>query len=924
MKIFHRFDAFLFAAAVCAAACLALPGCGGAQHADVPPAAGEQAAAPLIDRELFFGDPLITASQISPDGRFIAFIKPYRGVRNLWVVATGEDFDSARPLSANERALDGYFWSCDGQHLLFVKDSGGDENYHVYAVAPEAEAEAETGVPAARDLTDIEGVRAIILDVPKNHPGALIVGLNDRDPSLHDVYRVDIATGERTLVYENRAGAFAIGFDSDGGLRLAMRQLPDGSQELLRVDGDTLTPIYHTKVEETATPLHVLGDGSRAYISTNRGDDVDLQRLMLLDLATGETELVEEDPEAEVDLGGAIFHPQTEELLATYYVGDYERIYAADDAVAADLAFLREELPRGTLAISSTTLDLSTWLVTVSSDVDPGSVYVYQRAARSVELLYRSRPDLPSEHLAEMQPVRYRARDGLAIPGYLTLPRGVEAKGLPVVIHPHGGPWARDVWGYDPYAQFLANRGYAVLQPNFRSSTGYGKAFLHAGDRSFGTGAMQHDISDGVQWLIDEGIADPERVCIFGGSYGGYATLAGVTFTPDLYTCGVPYVAPSNLITLIESFPAYWRPFMQGTWYARVGDPAIEADRADLLARSPLAFVDRIEVPLLVVHGANDPRVKQHESDQLVVALREKGHEVEYIVAPDEGHGFRGSENRLALAVALERFLGKHLGGRVQGEVNPTIAERLAAITVDVAAVEMPDLSGLEAAMTAPLPALHSERIRPARLVYAVAREMGEQTMRMEVVRSIAACKGKNARCWRVADQASSPMGALEEVLLLDRETLLPIERTSKSANHELSLRYSDSAVTGSMTVMGNRQDLSAELAAPVFGDSAGLALALAAMPLAADYRTQTREFDPMTQKVLAYALAVSGSESIEVPAGSFDTWRVEMRPIGRSSGKRTLHVTKDAPHHLVRALFEVPAEMGGGSLRIELQSNQR
>jgi dipeptidyl aminopeptidase/acylaminoacyl peptidase len=287
-----------------------------------------------------------------------------------------------------------------------------------------------------------------------------------------------------------------------------------------------------------------------------------------------------------------------------------------------------------------------------------------------------------------MKPIRYRARDGLEIPAYLTLPRGVEAKNLPVVVHPHGGPWARDGWGYDPYAQFLANRGYAVLQMNFRGSTGYGKHFLNAGDHEWGTGAMQNDITDGVKYLIDQGIADPDRVAIFGGSYGGYATLAGVAFTPDLYACAIPYVAPSNLITLVESFPAYWRPWLEGSWFKRVGDPDVEADRLDMIERSPLFKADAIKCPLLVVHGANDPRVKQHESDQIVVALRTKGKDVEYIVAPDEGHGFRAPENRKALAVAMERFLSKHLGGRLQEDVPADTAERLGEITVDVTQVE--------------------------------------------------------------------------------------------------------------------------------------------------------------------------------------------------------------------------------------------
>jgi dipeptidyl aminopeptidase/acylaminoacyl peptidase len=666
-----------------------LASCAGPQK----PGASSEELPPLIDRALFFDDPAVSGGEISPDGTQIAFLRQHEGVRNIWVKGIDQSFDQARPVTADRETVFIYFWSWDSRYLLYVQDKGGNEDFHVYAVDPTAAPDPATGVPPARDLTPLEGVRAMIYTLPRNAPGTILVGLNDRDPALHDVYRVDIATGQRALVRENNDNVMSWTFDHDGELRLAARQTSDGGQELLRVDGQALVPIYTTTVQETAVPLRIHPDGQRVYLQTNKGADVDLTRLALMDLRTGQTEVLESDPEGQVDLEDAIFDPATDELLATVYFGDRLRIHPRTEAMRRDLEILRSKLPDGNLYISST-LDGSVWLVGVTSDVHTGSTYVYRRAQGEVSLLYRARPDLPSEHLAPMRPVRYRARDGLTIPAYLTLPRGVPAEKLPVVIHPHGGPWARDYWWPDLLTQFLANRGYAVLQPNFRGSTGYGKKFLNAGDRSFGTGAMQHDLSDGVKWLIEQGIADPERVCIFGGSYGGYATLAGVTFTPELYKCGVPYVAPSSLVTLIESFPAYWRPFLEGTFYARIGDPADPEDRKDLEARSPLNFVDRIQAPLLVIHGANDPRVKQAESDQIIVALREKGQAVEYIVAPDEGHGFRSPVNRIAMAVALERFLARHLGGRQQQDVPPAVAERLTAITVDVAGVKMPDRSG--------------------------------------------------------------------------------------------------------------------------------------------------------------------------------------------------------------------------------------
>lgn len=679
-----------------APACLAaLAGAGGCSR-KAPPAAEAvaEAPAPLIDRELFFGDPEISGSQLSPDGRWLSFLKPHNGARNIWVKGADEPFSAARPVTADKRPVPGYFWSRDGKYVLYVQDRDGDENFHVWAVDPAGAPAGEAGVPVARDLTPVPGVRAQILSVPRRLPGVMMVGLNARDPRFHDIYRVDIASGERTLVRENKEEVGAWMFDNEGQLRLAWKEKPGGGGDLYRVGLQGLEPIASATFEEEISPIQFHADGRRCYVSTNVGADVDLARLMLLDVESGEWTPVESDPEGEVDFGGAVFHPTTDELIATSYTGDRDRVYPKTPEAQRLWEALRKALPDGELAVTSMTDDLGRLLVAVHGDVDPGSVYLYDAASGTASLVYKARPDLPSEHLARMEPVTYAARDGMRIHGYLTLPRGGGGKNLPVVMYIHGGPWARDHWGYEPYAQFLANRGYAVMQVNYRASTGYGKKYLNAGNREWGTGAMQHDVTDAAQWLIDQGIADPKRIGIFGGSYGGYATLAGVTWTPDLYACGIPYVGPSNLVTLIESFPEYWKPFLEGSFYRRVGNPEVEADRQDLIARSPLHHCDAIKVPLLVVHGANDPRVKQHESDQIVVALRQKQKPVEYLVAADEGHGFRAPGNRLALAVAMERFLGKHLGGRVQDTVSEPTAAALAAITVDVNGVTLDKAPG--------------------------------------------------------------------------------------------------------------------------------------------------------------------------------------------------------------------------------------
>ncbi|MEM9768871.1 MAG: alpha/beta fold hydrolase [Cyanobacteria bacterium P01_D01_bin.71] len=654
---------------------------------------------PLIDRELFFGDPEIIGAQLSPDGQFLAFQKPLGGVMNVWVKGIDEPMAAARPVTADaERPIYIYFWSADGRYILYVQDQGGNENFQIYAAEPESLDEA---APTVRNLTPIEGVSAQIYAVPKQTPNNIIIGLNDRDPRFHDVYQLDLTTGERTLIYENDENVAGWMADAQGTVRVAYRQTLEGGNETLVIQNGALTPIYTCEIEETCHPIHFHPDGQQVYLITNR--DQDLIQLELLDLNTGQSRLVEADPENQVDFGGAVFSEATDELIATAYIGDRARIYPQDDEFAADLAFLQQQFPNDELSLASLTQDDQLALIGVQSDVNPGSMYLFDFSTQTLEKLYDYRPELSSASLATMEPVRYTARDGLEIPAYLTLPPGLAPENLPVIIIPHGGPWARDVWGYNPFAQFLANRGYAVFQPNFRGSTGYGKDFLNAGNYEWGTGAMQHDITDGVQYLIDEGIADPERVGIFGASYGGYATLAGLAFTPERYAAGASFVGPSNLITLLDSIPPYWAP-LRATFAQRIGDPDNPSDRERLEAQSPLFFADQIQAPLLVIQGANDPRVKQAESDQIVAALRELNQPVEYLVAPDEGHGFVKETNILASVAALERFFAEHLGGRYQAELSPEVEAQLAALTVDVDTVtattpDEPDVADIDPAV---------------------------------------------------------------------------------------------------------------------------------------------------------------------------------------------------------------------------------
>jgi dipeptidyl aminopeptidase/acylaminoacyl peptidase len=645
---------------------------------------------PVIDRELLFDNPEIAGGQLSPDGKFISFVKPYKGTLNIWVKKLNEDFATAKPLTADTlRPVRTYFWSRDGKYILYIQDKGGDENFNIYAVDPQEKPQPGKDIPVNRDLTNLKGVRVFIYAVPFKDADAIYIGLNDRDKAWHDLYKMKLSTGERTLVRQNSAEDRITGwvFDWDDQLRLASRSNADGSTDLLRVDAKELVKIYSTTVFEEAIPYSFDKDNKFIYMSTNKGDSVDLSRLVSFDPVTLKEDLLESDPMKRVDFGSLGISEKSKEIIYTSYEDERNRVYWKDKSFEADYNLIKKELPNSDIYFYSSTTDENYWLISASADVDPGSVYLWDRTGKKLTFQYRPRPNIPVQDLAEMKAIKYKSSDGLEIPAYLTLPKGLEPKNLPLVVFPHGGPWARDNWGYNSFAQFLANRGYAVLSPNFRSSTGYGKKFLNAGNNQWGE-KMQDDLTWGVKYLIGEGIADPKRVGIMGGSYGGYATLAGVAFTPDVYACGVSIVGPSNLITLLNSIPPYWES-VRKTFHVRMGDPTNPEGKAQLERQSPLNSAAKIKAALLVVQGANDPRVNKAESDQIVIALRDRGFPVEYIVAPDEGHGFARPVNNMSMMASAEKFLAKHLGGRYQESMKPEVQKRLAEITVDVKTVTL-------------------------------------------------------------------------------------------------------------------------------------------------------------------------------------------------------------------------------------------
>lgn len=642
----------------------------------------------LIDRELIFGNPEYAGAQISPDGKYISFIKPLSGTMNIWVKGVDEPFDAARPMTNDQsRPVRSYFWSRDGKFILFVQDKGGDENFNVYAINPVDKPAEGSPVPSARNITDAKGIRAMIQAVPDSDPDAIYVGINDRDKAWHDLYKVKISTGERTLINENRDRYQGMIFDNTDKMRLAVRSAQNGDTEILNIGADgKATKIYDCTSFETCGPIRFHKDNKRVYMQTNKGNS-DLVELVLIDAETGAVTKVESDPLGKVDFGGASFSDVTDELVATAYEEDRERLYFKDKEFEKAYNDIKKRLGDRDVNFQSSTKDESKWIVTTNSDVDPGTVWLYDRKSKNLKTLYQVREKLDRAALNPMKPVRYKSSDGLEIPAYLTIPKGSSGKNLPTVLYIHGGPWGRDYWGYHSYAQFLANRGYAVLQPNFRASTGYGKKFLNAGNNEWGQ-KMQDDITWGKKYLVEQGVADPKRVAIMGGSYGGYAALAGVAFTPDEYAASVAIVPPSNLQTLLDSIPPYWEPIRE-LFYKRMGDPRTPEGLAQMRRQSPLTDADKIKTPLMVVQGANDPRVKQRESDQIVVALRDRKYPVEYLLAPDEGHGFARPVNNMAMVAAAEKFLAKHLGGRYQESTTPEVAKRLGEITVDPATVKL-------------------------------------------------------------------------------------------------------------------------------------------------------------------------------------------------------------------------------------------
>lgn len=646
------------------------------------------AGAPLIPRSTLFGNPDHAAPRISPDAKQLAYLSPVDGVLNVWVGPKDEP-EAAKPVTHDtKRGIRSYFWAYNNRQIIYLQDKDGDENWHVYLV------DLDSG--KTTDTTPLPGTRAEIEAVSYRFPNEILIGLNARDPQVFDVYRLDLQTGNRQFVLKNTERFSSFVIDDDYRVRFADKMTDGGGKLIMEPDGKGGWKTFVTVSEDdalTTSPIGLDKSGSILYMLDSRGRNT--AALTSYDLKTGKEKVLAEDSRADVD--HVLMRPVENTPLAVSFNYERNTWHALDPAIPEDFRSLRG-LSRGDIEFSSQSLDDQHWIVAFLQDDGPVRFYDFNRKDKQGHFLFTSQKALETLPLVQMHPVIIKSGDGLDLVGYLSLRQGTDPSGrgrpsqpLPMVLNVHGGPWVRTSWGFNPECQLWANRGYAVLSVNYRGSTGFGKAFVNAGNRQWG-GKMQDDLVDAVHWAIQAKIADPKRVAIMGGSYGGYATLMGLTETPDLYTCGVDIVGPTDLLTLIRTVPPYWKPDM-ALFRIRVGDDTTAAGRKFLGGRSPLTHADRIRRPLLIGEGANDPRVKVEQANQLVAAMEHKHIPVTYVVFPDEGHGFARPVNRLAFYAVADAFLAEHLHGRCQ-PIGGAFAH--STITVPVGASQVP---GLEAAL---------------------------------------------------------------------------------------------------------------------------------------------------------------------------------------------------------------------------------
>lgn len=918
---------------------------------------GSNSPPPLLERELFFAGSEILNPQLSPDGRMLAFQKAQD--KAVWLKGLSDPFTSAKPISKD--AVQNFVWSRDGKYLLLTQNN----TLQVTEIQNSNHLQSPT-------LKNFKLTQARLLELVGTDPDSVIVGSNDRDAAWSDLYQVKLSTGERKLLSLNLSQISSWIFDPQGQPRFGVHLADDGGLEIIQLKDNSSEKIYGCSVQETCLPIRIHKDNKRLFIQTNRGENTDLTRLVLFDPETGKEEVVSSDPLNRVDYKGAFFSEISQDLLGTIYEGDRTRIYFNDKVFEADFKILKRELAGQEISILSASKNERIWLVNAYSDTEPGEVFMFDRNLKTIKSLYRSHAKLNRQQLVSTQSFRYKTSDGLEVSAYLTVPKNVAAKNLPLVVLPHNRVWTRVSWGYDATAQFLANRGYVVLQPNIRSSSGFGKKYFNAGNQQWGE-KIQSDLSDGVKFLVASGIVDAKRVGIMGSTFGGYSALAGVAFSPEVYAAGISISGPVNLVSYVDSLPSNWLSG-RSLYAVRVGETTSEAGKNLLAKQSPANSVANIKAPLMIVQGANDRRVNKQETDVFVEALTELKIPVQYLFAADEGHGINNAKNQVAVMAAAEQFLAKYLNGKAQTEIRPEIAARLQGLTDfysktiassvenQVALSAKPEGVEVEAktpevVATAeevkveivqvvkplePKPEINEEiakaepvtAVAPAPIVnksepvgirvvtrkaglstgmnqYNAKIEMGQQVIPVTIQTEI---RERNDQ-WVVSEVMETPQGNIIETTTLDKKNLNVLTRSMKQGAYEFDLSFKEQKATGTQKINDNYSTINGVTEGEIFADGAGMQAVIASLPLTEGYTKLFRNFDEDGQKSILKKLSVVGSESITIGLGEFKTFRVSIT--GEAGEEMVLWVDKES--RKVVKYTKILAKMGGAKLTGEL-----
>ncbi|MFI5156346.1 MAG: S9 family peptidase [Chitinophagales bacterium] len=797
---------------------------------DKPAPATAPATVPLIDRELFFNYPDIRNPKLSPDGKMIAFLKTSKGVLNIWVKNVGEPISKAKILTTSEEPLNEFFWTADSRYILFAHNIWENENYNVYAVDPTEPADSVSGIPNVRNITPVDTVSTIIYMLSKKNPDIAWVGVNNRDKHWFDLYTLEISTGTMKLNRRNRDSISRWIFDWDENPRIGVRfRSRDSTTEILRLNKDgSSSKIFDCSVLEEAEPICFSSDNQWIYIRTNKGEDQDLIKVIMLDPSTMKKVDTDQDPLNKVDLDQFVVSGHSHEPIFTSYADNRRRIYWKDSSLASDYHFLQRKYPGREISFIGFSENDSLLLFSTGADDKLTQVYLFDRNQKQLSLQYTVQNGLKAyeSHFSKMEPIVYQSSDGASISGYLTMPKGLGAKNLPVIILPHGGPWESDRWGFNHIVQWLANRGYAVLQMNFRGSAGFGKKFLNAGNKQWGL-LIQDDITWGVNELISKGIADPKRIGILGCNFGGYAALAGLTFTSDVYAAGVDINGPSNLVSTYNAIPTSW----SGTrkiFQDRVGDISPNPARNLLLRQSPVIYDTSIRSPLLVVYATSDPLVTKIENDQIVATLRDSSRKVEYLTIPGDAYPFNYSENEVATFAKVESFLGRALKGRVQESMKPETAKRLKEIQVDVANLTVGVAMPVTAMLKFPAP---SSDLAAGNYNYAILVEVPGRKVPLAMNRLIMSDSANN---WVVTDRISGQMGDQSDEATYEKGNLhLETRRTLQRGK---MAEYSFNGTEITTTLPDKTSSVSVEGA--YLHNGAGMDLLIARLPLREGYES--------------------------------------------------------------------------------------